>query len=789
MREKLNDALNQLATAKVRNLRSHLFIFLISTFFLLSFQTIEEKKSSVALRQKGDVIALDLFLKDLNENLSSMRRELKEKYTLVQNLTENEDYETLLGEVRDLKDEIVHLENKWRDLSLTESKKEEEGYALWDQADTTLSELVMEYGSNDYLYVIPPELISMKINLYSAIPIPRESWNELLEIILAQNGIGITELNPYARKLYLMKKDLSSVEAILSSEADLEKIPAHQRIVYIFTPSPEQIKFVSHFFDRFRDPQRTFIYQVGYKVAIVSTKEEVQKLLTLYETVWAEESQKVTKVFPLTKLSPEQMEKILKSFFGTISKTGRVGMSRGVTDELSIIPLKEEGALILVGVKELVAKGEEIIKNTEEQMKDPCEMTVYWYTCRHSDPIDVADVLEKVYLTLICTSMEDKVEAMQLMQPEKEPQLKFTPKIYGPPGPTPVVNPPVAVAATAGSQKQESRTMNFIPYPKTGAIMMVVRRDTLDKLKELLKKIDVPKKMVQIDVLLFEKKLTNQNNFGLNLLRMGTPAKGVRETGLDYDSFAGDPTRGILEFFIRRPKTSGFPAFDIAYNFLMSQEDVRVNDSPSITTLNQVPAQISVVEEISVNNGAAPLETNTGITFENSFTRNQYGTTIVITPTIHEPSKVDGKPYISLETDVSFDTIQTDENDRPKVNRRHIENQVRVLDGETVILGGLRRKIGTERTEKIPFLGEIPGIAKFFGTSRLTDQQTEMFMFITPRVIPDEIDRANKMREQQLMKRAGDLPEFLARVNKAKDKSRRKIFENSFKLLFGRVNG
>ena len=42
----------------------------------------------------------------------------------------------------------------------------------------------------------------------------------------------------------------------------------------------------------------------------------------------------------------------------------------------------------------------------------------------------------------------------------------------------------------------------------------------------------------------------------------------------------------------------------------MSQEDVRVNVAPSITTLNQTPAQISLVEEISIDNGAAAIDTN-----------------------------------------------------------------------------------------------------------------------------------------------------------------------------------
>ena len=142
--------------------------------------------------------------------------------------------------------------------------------------------------------------------------------------------------------------------------------------------------------------------------------------------------------------------------------------------------------------------------------------------------------------------------------------------------------------------------------------------------------------------------------------------------GLSFDTSSEATNRGILNFFLFRKKSSNFPAIDIAYNFLMTQEDVRVNASPSITTVNQTPAQVSIVEEISINNGAAPIQTNDGIVFENSYTRQQYGVSIAMTPTVHDadPFSDEELRFITLETDVTFDTINSDTNDRPKVNRR-----------------------------------------------------------------------------------------------------------------------
>jgi general secretion pathway protein D len=767
----------------------------------LSAQTIEEKRETFRLQK--DEKELRTFLDALNIQLRRLRTQMDEKYELVNEYhkegAKEEEYHELLKEVNQIRSEIQELEKEWHELAVIESKKEDEGYALWDQEETSLSQLIMEYGSNDYLYIVPPEMLSMKLHLHSGVPIPRESWSELLEVILSHNGIGVKQLNAYTRQLYILKQDLIAVDQILSNPRDLVYIPSKVRVAYVFSPPPERIKGVAQFFERFRDPKMTFIYQVGYKIAIISSKEEVEKLLSLYEAVWEKENEKLTKVLPLSRIKPEEMEKIVKAYFGDLTNKPRIGLTKGEGDDLIIFPLKSEGSLVFIGPKDMVERAERLVKETEGQIEDPMEMTVFWYTCRHSDPIDMAEVLEKVYASLIYSGIEgqkpkpesDPLPPTHSLEPEPPPP-QLSPPTYGPPPYASMVHPPTAVAATIEAQKEKSYTTNFIPYPKTGSIMMVVRRDTLDKIKELIHKLDVPKKMVQIEVLLFEKRIKNENNFGLNILRLGSAATNSHETGIRYETSPGLAHRGIFDFFIFRKKPNSFwPAFDIAYNFLMSQEDVRINAAPSVTTLNQTPAQISLVEEISIDMGAAPVDTNKGISYVPQFSRSQYGTTVVITPTIHDPEFPDDeKHFVTLETNITFDTIKkTTQNDRPPVSRRHIENHVRVVDGETVILGGLREKTAEDTSSKLPFLGELPGIGKFFGDSRMTDEKTEMFVFITPHIVFDGKEGLKQLRYDQLIKRPGDLPEFLERIQEAKMRKKERLFDNSLKLLFGHVDG
>jgi len=763
---------------------------------MLDALTIDEKKAASISREEGCTTGVDCILMHVNEDLISLRSQLKSVYLEAAKLqaqgAKEEEFEGLLRRVNEIKEAIVSLENTWRETAVAEAKKEEEGYALWDQEETTLAQLVLEYGAMDFLYIVPPEMSGMKVQVYSAIPIPRESWGEVLEIILAQNGVGVKKLNSYAKQLFLLKQDVSTLQSIVTRAEDLRFVPNQSRVFFLLSPPIEQAKSVFQFFERFSDVKQTFVYQVGGKIALVAPKEEVEKLLTLYQTVWNDNKGKITRVVPLSKMSVKEMEKILHSFFGDAMEKNRMPFGKPEPEGLMVFPLSQGSSLVLIGSKEVVDRAEKMIRDTEEQLQDPSEMTVYLYPCKHSDPTDLSHVLEKVYSSLLYAAPEGAKESVEVNYAMQGAPIR-TPDGYAPTPPL-VANPPSPMKPAASSQvevEQSQGTDHFIPDPKTGTILMVVRRDTLPKIKDLLRKLDVPKKMVQIEVLLFEKRLNNQNNFGLNLLKLGKH-KGVSFESINTPRHLGERKHkignGVLEFFYFGSKHKYFPAFEVAYNFLMTQEDIQLNAAPSIVTVNQTPATISIVEEISINNGAAPIDTNKGIAFEKSFSRAQYGITLILTPTVHLPDcpedDPEGKGFVTMQTDITFDTTKPSLEDRPLVDKRHIENEVRVVDGETVILGGLRRKSSRDFEEKLPFLGEIPGIGKLFGTTRLSDDNTEMFFFITPKIILDPKEEMERMRQEDLKKRAGDLPEFLERVVEARNKEKKKFFQESMKIFW-----
>lgn len=722
-----------------------------------------------------DVTSFEKGMRQKNEDLIHLKKQLYTSYQKASTLYESQAdpiaYQTLLKEIQTLKEALEEKERSLKTFS-QENLGLEDSYILSEQGDLSLSKLIMEYGSPDYLYIFPPDMGNIKLHLVSSLPLPRACWDEMIDMILSSNGIGIKKVNPYVRSLYWLKQIPSHIEVIATKPEDLSPLPDRSRVFYLLSPEPDEVKAVQTFLERFSDPKETFIHPLHSQLAIISFKENICKLLTLYEASWNnDKGKKQVKVLHFPKLGLKEGEKILKAFFPEPSTKGRT-LYPIASGELTILMLPY--GLVVIGDGSSIAKAEAILEDIERQLEDPLEMSLFWYTCKHTNPDEISDILKRVYNSLsgMCLRPEEKKgEVLTNKEPEKSSL---------------VVSPPFVTPGTIPPEKKRSLEENFIVDAKSGSILMVVRKDLLPKIQQLLQKLDTPKKMVQIEVLLVEKKHQDRKQMGASMLRLGSPNQR-RETALNFDTRIGAINKGILEFLLARPR-GNLPSIDLAYHFLMGQEDLQINASPSVLTTNQTPASISIVEEISINNGVVQVDAGTsGVVLEKSFSRAQYGTVLVLTPTIHMPEDLPEteKGFITLNTDITFDTAQLSEDSRPPVTRRHIVNEIRVADGETIILGGLRRKSQQDSHEKIPFLGDLPGFGKLFGYQRQSEANTEMFIFITPKIVQDPLYDLQIIRKKELEKRAGDIPAFLQRLEEAKRKEKQKIFEDSLNLIFG----
>ena len=106
-----------------------------------------------------------------------------------------------------------------------------------------------------------------------------------------------------------------------------------------------------------------------------------------------------------------------------------------------------------------------------------------------------------------------------------------------------------------------------------------------------------------------------------------------------------------------------------------------------------------------------------------------------------------------------MDVTQTDNSlvgfnnaDIPITNQREAETTVSVLDGNTVVLGGIIQNSETKTVNKVPILGDIPIFGNLFRASNASKTRTELLVFLTPHVISTDSDATDlrKNTEQEL---------------------------------------
>ncbi len=808
-------------------------ILLFALSFPLESLTISEKRANLVSGTSGSKSTDAKSLVQVNINLKEKQKELQKLYQSSQEeyakaLEQKMDPEAIeelfkgyLTQISQVRKEIKDLEDNWKILSQDGLEQEQEG--LWHQPDTSIGQLVIDYGSGDYIYLMPPEIASLKVHVSSQLSVPRAMWSDMLELILANYGIGVKQLNPFLRQLFFLRLNQADLVAITDDADELKLTPPDARICYVLQPHATELKRIFQFLEKFSPQEQMSIQVIGNNIVMVGLAREITEMMKIYDFISLPKHQQEYKLVALQKAESEEVAKILQAIFegdgfkffgdssgGKNSKESSMPFMNGDGggSGFKVLTLKTPSqSLFLLGKAEQIEKACQIIQEIETRVSEAQDKTVFWYACRHSEAEELADVLSQVYTKMIespdafalGTAVKKGVDRARRSKDTTETIINRTDNDRL------VVTPP-KISPNDPKRKSYEKHENFIVDSKTNSIVMVVESNVLPKLRELVKKLDVPKKMVQIDVLLFEKRVADNNTFGLNLLKMGTAAsdkhrrstiwnqgiqgKGKKRSGKHdvADQILGD--KGVLQFIISRTKHGSIPAFDLAYNFLLAQEDIQINANPTVTTVNQVPAKIAIVDQISVNTGVVEIDTTKATRLKDSYSREEYGIIISITPTIHakmdDDEEGDAPKFIHLSTDLVFDTTRNNKDNRPDVTRRNIKNEVRVADGETVILGGLRRKTALDNAEMVPFLGELPGIGKLFSITRMEDASTEMFIFITPRIVPDKLDQFRKMRQEAITTRPGDVPEFLQELIQAREKEKRGLFEGSLKLLLGR---
>lgn len=111
------------------------------------------------------------------------------------------------------------------------------------------------------------------------------------------------------------------------------------------------------------------------------------------------------------------------------------------------------------------------------------------------------------------------------------------------------------------------------------------------------------------------------------------------------------------------------------------------------------------------------------------------GTRLTVRPTISS----DGYVTLDVVQEVSNATAET-AFDAPVIATREAATQVTVRDGQTIVLGGLLDRQREHTSGGVPFLSDLPIIGGVFGRRTRRSSDTELFLFLTPRVLRNDAE-------------------------------------------------
>jgi len=276
---------------------------------------------------------------------------------------------------------------------------------------------------------------------------------------------------------------------------------------------------------------------------------------------------------------------------------------------------------------------------------------------------------------------------------------------------------------------------------KSNTVLVSASPRYIDRVKEMIRQLDVDPPQVLIQVMLAEVTLDSREDYGVSM-RVGGELGSADWTGgfglADFVTGLGVPNIAIAA-----------TDFDLLIKALKAQGRLQVLSNPSIMAANNAPARIQVGETIQIPTSTSISDAGrTSSTLE----KEDLGVILQVTPSINPDGfvRMNITPEIS---NLSARTTQISEDfESPIITRRTADTTVTVHDGQTIVIGGLISDRFERRERKVPLLGDIPIAGWLFRNESEETAKTELLIVLTPHVIesPAHFNRVDGITDREI---------------------------------------
>jgi len=370
-------------------------------------------------------------------------------------------------------------------------------------------------------------------------------------------------------------------------------------------------------------------------------------------------------------------------------------------------------------------------------------------------------------------SIEQKLYVIRLKNSNVEEMEKILSKLI-----TQMNNMPSATATPKGKKPQKAMVVSDV---ERNALIILATAEQMKNIRKTVRQIDIPKvqvyvksKIVEIDTNMAEQiglqyglnggaitstgLYTLAANMGANALQISPQLLGFLNT--NNKTVYTDDNGNIIEEdnpAFKFDSTDKVFALGAQLDLLKRHGAAHILSEPSILCTNNKEATIYVGQTMSILTKAQQSTQGQG-NIVNSYSREDIGITLKVKPRLSSNNKV------SLEVETQIEDVDPSSEqvtDRPTTTKRKVVTNAIVNNGETIILGGLMKKVGGKGIDKVPFLGDIPILGDMFFTHNSdVEREQNVVIYLTPYIVRKSGDL------EKLKEILAELDEVQERYNK-----------------------
>ncbi len=285
----------------------------------------------------------------------------------------------------------------------------------------------------------------------------------------------------------------------------------------------------------------------------------------------------------------------------------------------------------------------------------------------------------------------------------------------------------------------------------TSHIIVTDTESKITEISSLLEKIDRITPQILVETRIYD--ITSRDKLDLGVRWSAgrrtnwTPGYAINDDIIveksGADTYVGSSTNPFMTGVFDAPtsktaaSTNGFvrfgwltPNVDIDAQINAEQEitEAKLLANPRIMVLDNETASFDIVtEEPYVERTVSAGTVTETVRFK------EIGVKLTVTPHVTREGML--RLHILPEFGVLVERVTISSSDVPVVDTRKVDTIALVQDGQTVVLGGMRKKGVSKENNKVPLLGDLPLVGGLFRFEGEDTAVTELVVFITPRIV------------------------------------------------------